>query len=147
MPDYDDDESLSEERAEELDDVDRETAAMENAAVAGEAPLRWYVDEMRNEWRKQRSETVPAEAVLAAELADASALDEAFRQRPRDKVKLFDFAGDPCGFGLRDGEAMNGTIIRVARDAIDVVARAEGPNDPIAGPVFLVMGAQERSEG
>ncbi|HJP66524.1 MAG TPA: hypothetical protein VKA30_09510 [Actinomycetota bacterium] len=76
-------------------------------------------------------------------LADYAALAKAFDDRPQARVRLFDFAGDPIGYGLKVGEDERGTLIEVAADAIDVAGRAEGPAGPVQDPVFIPVGSTD----
>jgi translation elongation factor EF-1beta len=152
VPDEDAEESREDELLEEFDEVDNEVAAMSAAALAYERDPGWFQFEWwRDQWQAHDEgvlnrifdlfeETIhasPEEALLRQEIADYATLAEAFKERPENKVKLFDLEGQPVGFGLKAGEDDRGTLIQVAEDAVDVTARAEDANGPIANAVFV----------
>lgn len=62
---------------------------------------------------------------------------ERARQRPQDKVQLFDAEHRPLGLGLRVGDDPTGNpVIWVPPAVHDLVASAEGPSGPIVDARF-----------
>jgi hypothetical protein len=86
---------------------------------------------------------VQADAVERREIDDAAFLAEAFRRRPHDRVSLFDLAGDPMGYGLRDGATTDGRVrVLVPGSAVEVAGSARtADGDAIERPAFVAIGA------
>ena len=141
MPDEDDsEESRQDELLEQFDEVDDEAAAMSAGALAMESDP---ADPVVEGWKlaeatdAEEESAARRQAFLAEQVSDYATLAEAFDRHPDNKVKLFDFEGQPIGYGLKAGEDDRGVLIQVAEDAIDVTARAEDANGPIANAVFV----------
>jgi hypothetical protein len=60
------------------------------------------------------------------EAVDDAHLAEQLAKRPQDRVALFDFLGDPIGYGLLEGPAPGGRQrVLVSSEAIDIVGTAK----------------------
>lgn len=144
----------SDELLEDYDEVDDEVAAQSAVAMGFEGGVTW--EYIRQRWLAQDDgmanviydlfeSTIhesPRMPELREDIGDYAALAQGIREHPENKVKLFDFAGDPIGFGLKGGRGQRGTVIRVVEDAIDVCARAEEADGrPISDAVFLYVRA------
>jgi hypothetical protein len=140
VPDQDSESALDDGLLEQFDEVDDEVAAMSAASLAMESDPAdpvvegWKLAEATN---AEEEAAAVRQAFVAEQVSDYAALAEGFDRHPENKVKLFDFEGQPVGFGLKAGEDDRGVLIQVAEDAVDVTARAEDANGPIANAVFI----------
>jgi hypothetical protein len=120
----------------EADEMDNELSEMSVAAAEAEAGL-WQAS--KELVREVRDDPDRLTRIDPSEIDDAAFIADRLRDRPGDRVDLFDLVGDSVGYGVLDGTATGGrTRVLVPTSAIDVVGSAKTvTGDPVERPVFV----------